>query len=72
MSKTEERTTPQSAGSDVHPELLEQYGCGPVRFSGANEGLYERHLLFDDVVAPSAAGARERVKAVARSLMDFL
>ena len=72
MSKTEERTTPQSAGSDVHPELLEQYGCGPVRFSGADEGLYERHLLFDDVVAPSAAGARERFKAVARSVRDVL
>ena len=52
--------------------LLEQYGCGPIRFSGADDGLYERHLLFDDVVAPSAAGAHERFKAAARSVRDVL
>jgi len=35
------------------PDLLEQYGCGPIHFSGTNDALYERHLLFDDVVAPA-------------------
>ena len=39
--------------------LLTQYGCGPIRFSGQDDALYERHLLFDDVVAPEAAGPRE-------------
>jgi hypothetical protein len=42
------------------PELLAKYGCGPVRFSGDPGALYERHLLFDDIVAPAAAGTRER------------
>ena len=28
-------------------KLLDQYGCGPVRFSGTSDALYERHLLFD-------------------------
>src|SRR5467141_1585870 len=54
------------------PDLLEQYGCGPIRFSGANDALYERHLLFDDVVAPAAAGPRERFEAAARSVRDVL
>jgi glycogen phosphorylase len=54
------------------PDLLEQYGCGPIRFSGANDALYERHLLFDDVVDPVNAGARERFEAAARSVRDVL
>jgi glycogen phosphorylase len=58
--------------SSSSADLLEQYGCGPIRFSGTNDGLYERHLLFDDVVDPSAAGTRERFKAVARSARDVL
>jgi len=53
-------------------KLLEQYGCGPISFSGTGDGLYERHLLFDSVVAPTAAGARERFEAVARSVRDVL
>jgi len=53
-------------------ELLTRYGCGPIRFSGHHDALYERHLLFDDVVDPSAAGARERFEAAARSVRDVL
>jgi starch phosphorylase len=53
-------------------KLLEQYGCGPVSFSGTGDGLYERHLLFDSVIAPTAAGARERFEAIARSVRDVL
>jgi starch phosphorylase len=53
-------------------ELLTQYGCGPIRFSGHHDALYERHLLFDDVIDPSAAGARERFEAAARSVRDVL
>jgi glycogen phosphorylase len=52
--------------------LLEQYGCGPIRFSGNNDALYERHLLFDDVIDPVDADARERFEAVARSVRDVL
>ena len=52
-------------------KLLEQYGCGPVQFSGT-DGLYERHLLFDSVIDPAAASARERFEAVARSVRDVL
>src|SRR6202795_3404825 len=54
------------------PNLLEQYGCGPIRFSGHQDALHERHLLFDDIIDPSAAGARERFEAAARSVRDVL
>src|SRR5499427_7758005 len=53
-------------------DLLDQYGCGPIRFSGNNDALYERHLLFDDIIAPAAAGAREQFEAAARSGRDVL
>ncbi|MBV9038103.1 MAG: glycogen/starch/alpha-glucan phosphorylase [Acidobacteriaceae bacterium] len=49
-----------------------QYGCGPVRFAGTNEALYERHLLFDDVVDLDRATARDRFEALARSVRDIL
>ena len=37
-------------------KLLQQYGCGPIQFTGTDDALYERHLLFDNVVDPAAAG----------------
>src|SRR5678810_860733 len=52
--------------------LLDQYGCGPIQFTGTADALYERHLLFDNVVDPPAVGARERYEAVARSVRDVL
>ena len=52
--------------------LRERYGCGPVKFTGTSDALYERHLLFDAVVPPSAAGLRERFEAMARSIRDVL
>ena len=52
--------------------LSTQYGCGPVHFSGTDEALYERHLLFDNAVALEAATARDRFEALARSVRDIL
>ena len=60
------RATPATA------DLLAQYGCGPIQFSGTADALYERHLLFDSVRDVAAAGARERFEAVARSVRDIL
>ncbi|MBV8552830.1 MAG: glycogen/starch/alpha-glucan phosphorylase [Acidobacteriaceae bacterium] len=53
-------------------KLLDQYGCGPIRFAGTDEGLYERHLLFDNVIDLSVACARDRFEAFARSVRDAL
>ena len=63
---------PHASAAAAASDLLTQYGCGPIRFSGNNDALYERHLLFDDVVAPEAAGARERFEAAAHSVRDVL
>jgi starch phosphorylase len=72
MNEAEDPVVQQSTNTELRADLLEQYGCGPIRFSGTDDALYERHLLFDDVVAPDAAGPRERFKAVARSVRDVL
>jgi len=51
--------------------LLKQYGCGPIPFMG-NDGLYERHLLFDNAKDLGAVGTREQYQACARSVRDVL
>ena len=53
-------------------ELIKRYGCGPVQFTGTDDALYERHLVFDNVMDVTAIGARERFEAVARSVRDVL
>jgi glycogen phosphorylase len=58
--------------SDAVEKLLRQYGCGPIQFAGTDDAFYERHLVFDNVVALTAAGARERFEAVAHSVRDVL
>ena len=68
-------TTQTARRRDALPEtvrLLNQYGCGPVHFSGTDEALYERHLLFDSCVDLAAATARDRFEALARSVRDVL
>ncbi len=52
--------------------LSSKYGCGPVQFSGTDEALYERHLLFDSGVDLADATARDRFEALARSVRDIL
>lgn len=70
------KTTPGIADSIGEPTgtagLFRQYGCGPVQFTGAENALYERHLVFDNVMDPTAVGPRERFEAVARSVRDVL
>lgn len=66
-------TEPRVAEGDGRAtQLFKQYGCGPVELSGTDNALYERHLLFDNVVKLSAAGDRERFEAIARSVRDIL
>src|SRR5258707_750536 len=63
---------PAVAGSPDVFKLLQQYCCGPVRFVGTDEALYERHLLFDKVVDPVAVCSRERFEALAASVQGIL
>jgi glycogen phosphorylase len=70
---TKQKTAPQtSAGPDGLAKLLRQYGCGAVEFTGTDNAFYERHLVFDHVLDPTAADPRERFEAVARSVRDVL
>ena len=46
-------------------KLISQYGCGPIQFAGTHNGLYERHLLFDNVADLGITDAREHYEAFA-------
>jgi starch phosphorylase len=72
MRTTSVAPPPAAAGADGTATLLRQYGCGPVAFTGTHDALYDRHLLFDNVINRSAAGPRERFEAFARSVRDVL
>jgi starch phosphorylase len=72
MSAKELKAPRAATVSDTMGELRQRYGCGPVEFTGTADALYERHLLFDNVVDPAAADARERYEAFARSVRDVL
>jgi len=60
------------SASEKIAALLDQYGCGPVQFSGTDSALYERHLVFDKVIDPAVTGPQDRFDAVARSIRDIL
>src|SRR5277367_2677471 len=59
-------------GSGSLSELLQQYGCGPIPLVGTENAFYERHLVFDRVIDPKVATARERFEALSRSVRDIL
>ena len=68
-------TVAQYAASRRSPnlsELLEQYGCGPIRVEGTDDALYECHLLFDKAIELAEATSRDRFEAFARSVRDVL
>ena len=44
----------------------------PFGLRGTDEALYERHLIFDNVMEMTAIGARERFEAIAHSVRDVL
>ncbi len=66
------RIVPGTTNSASVSELLQQYGCGPVPFVGSENAFYERHLVFDRVIDPKVATARERFEAFSRSVRDIL
>jgi len=53
-------------------DLLARYNCGPVKFSGGENALYERHITFDQVIPADAARPRDKFEAVARAIRDVL
>jgi glycogen phosphorylase len=72
MSKAKVSAAPAAPSSDGIGRLLEQYGCGPISFTGTDDALYERHLTFDHVARLADATPRDRFEAFARSVRDIL
>src|SRR5215471_15036975 len=70
--KTKTAPTPAAPADGQAGKLFKQYGCGPIEFSGSDNALYDRHLLFDNVVKLTAVDDRERFEAAARSIRDIL
>jgi len=53
-------------------EILRQYSSDSIQFTGSENALYERHLIFDRAIDPKVASARERFEALAHSVRDLL
>ncbi|HXW93631.1 MAG TPA: glycogen/starch/alpha-glucan phosphorylase [Terriglobales bacterium] len=53
-------------------EILKQYWSFSIPFVGTDDGLYERHLVFDRAIDPKVASARERFEAFSSSVRDIL
>jgi starch phosphorylase len=66
------QVTPRTPEEWRVSELLKQYGCGPIAFVGSENAFYERHLVFDRIINPRVATARERYEAFAHSIRDVL
>ncbi len=61
-----------STTSTTRENLLARYNCGPVKFTGGDNALYERHLTFDQVIPVGSATPRDKFEAIARSVRDVL
>src|SRR5690349_239395 len=72
MSTNRAITYPKLIQSDVISKSPDQFAFGPIALTGTNDSLYERHLVFDNVLDPTVLGARERFEAMARSVRDIL
>jgi len=54
------------------PEFLRPAGSASMPFAGADDALYDRHLVFDRAIDPKVASARERFEAFSHSVRDIL
>ena len=72
MSKKQLTAQRTSRAPHDHEDLARQYGSGVVAFTEQDHVLYERHLLFDHVVAIESASPRAQFEAFARGIRDIL
>src|SRR6202140_4049927 len=66
------KLVPTKTSTSKPSDILEQYGSGSIPLVGAEDSFYERHLVFDRVIDPRVASARERFEAFALSIRDVL
>jgi glycogen phosphorylase len=72
MSTPSQPIVAKAKESEDLAKLATQYEIDPSSASVTFQGLYERHLLFDNGVDPSVTNAREHYEAFARSVRDVL
>lgn len=72
LTHEQQSIVPAAASSNAVSDPLAQYGCGPIEFSGTDGTFYERRLIFDKVIDPSAATLRDQFEVFALSLRDLL
>jgi hypothetical protein len=56
MNSDRKVTDPSTPRLPRIDKLVEQYGSGSSQFTGTGNGLYERHLMFDNVVGSCDLG----------------
>jgi hypothetical protein len=61
MSATKAGATSKAKTPDRIASLLRYNGSCPMELTGSDNGLYERHLAFDNVVKLGAANWRWRI-----------
>jgi hypothetical protein len=68
------KDTEMSAKTEALSEaaLLARLNCGPIKFSGSTDALYERHLTFDHVISPLDVTPRDSFEAIAQSVRYVL
>jgi len=69
---TSAKVVPLSTSATNVSDVLQQYGYGAMPFIGTENGLYERHLVFDRAIDRKAASARERFEAFSYSVRQIL
>ena len=66
------KSVPATTTSKQGPAFLDPYEYGPVHLFGTQNGLFERHLLYDNVIERADADSRDRFEAFARAVRDIL
>ena len=69
---SEDRSPTRRPSPTPEPSCFGNTAAGPSQFTGTDDALYERHLMFDNAIEPGALGPRDRYEAVARSVRDVL
>ena len=72
MSKTKVASHAGHTAPNGVAKLLDHYGCGPVAFTGKDDALYERRLVFDHIIDAKEAGPREQFEALSSAMRDVL
>jgi len=68
------KTTASGKTSEISPREnpLHRYDFSAIKMSDGENGLYERHLTFDQIIPVQSATPRDKFEAIAHSIRDLL